>query len=53
MRGGGENKGKWREMGGEGESKGSNCNTKSARSRGTEEREKGVKKGVCGEHWLI
>lgn len=47
-RGSGE---RWGE--GEGESKGSNCNTKSARSSGTEEREKGVKKGVCGEHWLI
>ncbi len=35
----------------EGESKESNCNTK--REREELKREKGVKEGVCGEHWLI
>lgn len=51
MRGGGENRGKWRER--EGESKGSNCNTKRERERERNWRERGVKEGVCGEHWLI
>lgn len=35
----------------EGASKGSNCNTK--REREELKRERGVKEGVCGEHWLI
>lgn len=60
MRGGGggeverrgaENEGKLREREREGESKGSNCNTK---REGEELKgERGVKEGVCGEHWLI
>lgn len=49
MRGGGENEEKWRER----ERERARGVIATLREREELKRERGVKEGVCGEHWLI